>query len=212
MGVLDKVLWNNDLFGKQKGETHYTPSLRPSPGQSYEITPSGRLELLECTYEHSSDPNAQGWGLKIPVRTGKRREIDFHGWLEFPGFGRAKFTDGTMMVFEDDSDQSTPAPIQVSIGTPSVLPSDLEAPIYIRGEALGTLRFDGRRTTAICLKCRHFTTNDQGDRDVFEGFWTHQVFEHHVPPDLIGVEGLEQISTAGIRLGVQIIVRSRPQS
>ena len=62
MGVLDDVLCNNDLFGMHKGETHYTASLDPVfPGSTYEITPAGRLELLECTYEDRSDPDAKGW-------------------------------------------------------------------------------------------------------------------------------------------------------
>jgi hypothetical protein len=61
MGILDDVLCNNDLFGDHKGETHYTSSLNSAfPGSTYEITPAGRLELLECTYEDRSDPNARG--------------------------------------------------------------------------------------------------------------------------------------------------------
>ena len=59
MGVLDDVLCNNDLFGDHKGETHCTQSLHPVfPGATYEITPMGRMELLECTYEDRNDPNA----------------------------------------------------------------------------------------------------------------------------------------------------------
>ncbi len=216
MGVLDDVICNNDLFGKHKGETHYTQSLNPVfPGSTYEITPSGRLELLECTYEDLSDPNVQGWeqlvGIMTPVFTGQRHDMDWHGWVEFPGFGRAKFTNGTMAAFEADSDQSNPAPMQERTGTPPVPSPNLEAPIYMQGEALGTLRVNGRKVEAVCLECKHFITDDKGSRYVLEQFWTHQVFEHHVPPDLIGVEGLEQISTAGIQLAAQIVVRSRPQ-
>jgi hypothetical protein len=33
-----------------------------------------------------------------------------------------------------------------------------------------------------------------------------------VPPELIGVEDLEEISTAGVHLAAQIVVRSSPQS
>jgi hypothetical protein len=105
MGVPDDVLCNNDLFGKHKGETHYTTSLDlVFPGSMYEITPAGRLELLECTYEDRSDPNAKGWeglgGMLTPVFSGIRRDIGLHGWLSFPRFGRAKFTDGTLVAFE----------------------------------------------------------------------------------------------------------------
>lgn len=217
MRVLDDVICNNDLFGKYKGETHYTQSLNPVfPGSTYEITPSGRLELLECTYEDRSDPNAQGLeqlaGIMTPVFTGQRRDMDWHGWVEFPGFGGAKFTNGTMIAFEADSELSNTAPMQEMTGTPSVLSSNLEAPIYMQDEALGTLRVNGRTVDAICLRCGHFITDDRGSRYVLERFWTHQLFEHHVPPELIGVEGLEKISAAGIQLAVQIVVRSRPQS
>ena len=111
MGVLDEVLCNNDLFGAHKGETQWTRSLHPVfPGSTYEITPAGRLELLEGTYEDRSDPNAPRWlrlgGMMTPVFTGQRSDVTLHGWLEFPGFGRAKFTDGTLVGFEPESDQS----------------------------------------------------------------------------------------------------------
>jgi hypothetical protein len=217
MGVLDDVLCNNDLFGKHKGETRHTQSLNSVfPGSTYEITPSGRLELLGYTYEDRSDPNAQGWerflGWMTPVFTGQRRDMDLHGWVEFPGFGRAKFTDGTMIAFETDSDQSATVPVQERTDTPSVLSPNMEAPIYMQDEALGTLRVNGRKVEATCLRCRHFITNDWGARKVLERFWAHQLLEHHVPPDLIGVEGLEYVGAAGIRLAVQIVVVSRPRS
>jgi len=217
MGVHDDVRCNNDLFGDHRGETHYTRSLNPVfPGSTYEITPTGRLELLECTYEDRSDPNARGWlrlgGSMTPVFTGQRCDIGLHGWVEFPGFGRAKFTDGTMVAFDPDAEPSKPAPMQERTGAASVLPPNLQAPIYMQGEALGELRLNERTADAICLRCRHLITDDQGSRSVLEHFWGHQVFEHHVPPDVIGVEGLEEISTAGIQIGVQIVVRSRPQS
>jgi hypothetical protein len=82
----------------------------------------------------------------------------------------------------------------------------------MQGEALGRLKVNRGKAEAICLRCRHSITDDQGFPNVLERSWAHQVFEHHVPPDLIGVEGLEQISTAGIQLAVQIVVKSRPQS
>src|ERR1035437_8753442 len=112
MGVLDDVLCNNDLFGDHKGETHYTQSLHPVfPGSTYEITPTGWLELLECTYEDRSDPSASGClrlgGIMTPVFTGRRSDVALHGWVEFPGFGRAKFTDGTMVAFEPLPNKAT---------------------------------------------------------------------------------------------------------
>ena len=137
------------------------------------------------------------------------RSVALHGWVEFPGFGRAKFTDGTMVAFVPASEQSN---LEETTSTPSARLPDLDAPIYMKGEAVGALRVNGRTAETICLECRHFITDDQGARYVLERFWTHQVFEHHVPPDLIGIEGLEKISTAGIQLEVQIVVRSRPQS
>lgn len=113
MGVLDDVLCNNDLFGLHKGETHYTASLDPVfPGSTYEITPAGRLELLECTYEDRSDPDAKGWdrlgGILTPVFSGERTDIGIHGWINFPGFGCAKFTDGTLVAFEPEDQSSEP--------------------------------------------------------------------------------------------------------
>ncbi len=214
MGALDYVLCNSDLFGEHKGETHHTESLDPVfPGSTYEITPAGRLELLECTYEDRSDPTAPGWeqfiGIMTPVFTGQRSDTGLHGWVDFLAFGRAKFTDGTMVAFEPALELSNR---EDTTGTPSALSRDLEAPIYMQGEALGTLRVNGRKAGATCLECRHFITDDHGARNVLERFWTHQVFEHDIPPDLIGVEGLELISTAGIQLAVQIVVGSRSQS
>ncbi len=214
MGVLDDVLCNNDLFGDHKGEMHYTQCLNSVfPGSTYEITTAGRLELLECTYEDRSDPNATGFlrlgGMMTPVFTGRRSDVALHGWVEFPGFGRAKFTDGSMVAFEPASEirnreETTSAP-------PARLP-DLEAPVYMEGERLGLLRVKRRTAEAICQRCSHLMTDDQGSGNVLQRFWLHQVFEHHVPPDLIGVEGLEKISAAGIQLGVEIVVRPRPQS
>jgi hypothetical protein len=214
MGILDDVLCDNDLFEDHKGETHRAQSLQPVfPRSTYETTPTGRLELLECTYEDRSDPNAPRWlrlvGMMTPVFTGQRSDVALHGWVEFPGFGRAKFTDGTMVAFEPASELSN---LEETAGTPSARSPDLDAPIYMQGEALGTLRVKGRTAKAICLECRHFITDDRGAQSVFERFSTHQVTEHHVPPDFIGVEGLQNISTVGIQLAVQIVVRSSPQS
>ena len=138
MGVLDDVGCNNDLFGDHKGETHCTQSLHPvSPGSTYEITPTGRLELLECTYEDRSDPNAPRWGrlagMMTPVFTGQRSDVALHGWLEFAGSGRAKFTDGTLVAFEPELDQSLERNQHPMTGFESRSASALESAI-IMGE------------------------------------------------------------------------------
>ena len=111
VGLCDDVLCNNDLFGEHKGEKHRTESLDAVfPGSDYEITPDGRLELLEATFEDRSDPNDQGLmrlsGIMTPAFTGERCDVNFHGWVIFPGFGRAKFTDGTLSEFVPDPDYS----------------------------------------------------------------------------------------------------------
>jgi hypothetical protein len=110
MGMFDEVLCNHTAFGIHQGETHQTKSLHPLGGalEKYEITPSGRLEFLEYRTEDRSDPNAQGiWSLggsMAIIFTGKRRDMNFHGWLELSCFGRAKFTDGTIVGFEQEAD------------------------------------------------------------------------------------------------------------
>lgn len=108
MSVYDEVLCNHPLFGEHRGETHQTHDLDSVfPATTYEITVSGRLELLECTYEDRSDPNAEGWallaGALTPVFTGERRDLNYHGWLALTGFGRAKFTDGLLVGFEPET-------------------------------------------------------------------------------------------------------------
>jgi len=108
MSVFDEVLCDHPLFGDHRGETHQTHSLEPvSPGTTYEITVSGRLVLLECTYEDRSDPNAAGLarlaGSLTPVFTGERRDLNYHGWVALTGPGRAKFTDGSLVGFEPET-------------------------------------------------------------------------------------------------------------
>lgn len=106
MGVLDDVRCNNDMFGEHRGETHQTASLNAIfPGSTYEITPSGRLELLECTFEDHSDPDAcDPWerfsGAMTPVFTGARRDLNYHGWLDLAPICSVKFTDGTLTAIE----------------------------------------------------------------------------------------------------------------
>ena len=143
------------------------------------------------------------------VFTGRRSDVALHGWVVFPGFGRAKFTDGTIVAFEP---ASKPSNLEETTCSPPARSPNLEAPIYMQGEALGALRVNEQMAEAICQTCGHFITNDQGSGNVLQLFWMHQVFEHHVPPELIGVESLEKISAAGIQLAVQIVVKSRPQS
>lgn len=136
MGVLDDVLCNNDLFGDHKGETHCTQSLHPVfPGSTYEITPMGRMELLECIYEDRSDPNAPRWirlgGSMTPVFTGQRTDVEPHGWVEFSGFGRAKFTDGTLVAFEPELSLERNQP--PSAGVQSSSPCALESTTITAG-------------------------------------------------------------------------------
>jgi hypothetical protein len=134
--VLDDVLCNNDLFGKHKGEMHYTKSLNPAfPGYMYEITPAGRLDLLECTYEDRSDPNASGWrridGMMTPILTEQRSDVALHGSVELQEFGRAIFREGTIVAFQPESDRSLernqPSDTEVLSSSTSALKSTLEA-------------------------------------------------------------------------------------
>lgn len=39
------------------------------------------------------------------VLTGGRRDLNYHGWLRLTCFGRAMFSDGTMVAFEPEPDQ-----------------------------------------------------------------------------------------------------------
>lgn len=139
MGVKAEVLCNHGLFGEHKGEKHETSSFSDlmGLGEFYEITPAGRLELLECSFEDRSDPNAKGWerlgGAATPVFTGRRQDRCFHGWLEFPGFGRAKFTDGTLVAFERELDQSPERNPPPTTGIQSSSASALESTINVAG-------------------------------------------------------------------------------
>lgn len=106
MSVSDEVVCNHPLFGEHRGKAYQTYSLDSIfPGAKYEITESGRLELLVCNYEDRSDPHAEGmarlFGALTPVFTGERRDVNYHGWMELRGIGRAKFTDGTLVAFEE---------------------------------------------------------------------------------------------------------------
>ena len=138
MGTFDDVVCNNDSFGEHKGETHFTQSLHPVfPGSTYEITPMGRLELLECNYEDRSDPKASRWlrfvGMMTPVFTGQRSDVALHGWLEFPGFGRARFNDGTLVSFEQELDQSLEPNLPPNTGIQNGAVSALESTIITAG-------------------------------------------------------------------------------
>ncbi len=108
MSIVDEVLCNHPLFGERSGEVHLTHSLGAAfPGVSYEITARERLEVLVCIYEDRSDPNAKGWaplgGSLTPVFTGERQGLNYHGWLALPGYGRVKFTDGSLVGFESEA-------------------------------------------------------------------------------------------------------------
>src|ERR1039458_2145132 len=113
MGMFDEVLCNHELFGVHKGETHQTKDLHCLDGalKKYEITASGRLEFLEYTVEDRSDPTLEGierfCGMMTPVFTGGRRDLNYHGWLYLSCFGRAKFTEGSLVAFEPEPDQPT---------------------------------------------------------------------------------------------------------
>jgi hypothetical protein len=108
MGMFDEVLCNHELFGVHKGEAHQTKDLHWLGGllDNYEITPSGRLEFLVYAVEDRSDPTLKGItrlaGSMARVFTGGRRDLNFHGWLYLSCFGRAKFTEGTIVAFEPE--------------------------------------------------------------------------------------------------------------
>jgi hypothetical protein len=63
-------------------------------------------------------------GIMTPVFTGESRDMNFHGWVVFPDFGRAEFTDGTLTEFLPDADseqelnsaQEKSAPAERTIG------------------------------------------------------------------------------------------------
>lgn len=113
MGMFDEVKCDHEIFGVHKGETHQTKDLHDCGGllDLYEITSSGRLEFLVYKVEDHSDPNAQGiarWaGSMATVYTGGRRDLNYHGWLYLSCFGRAKFTEGTMVAFEPEPNWPT---------------------------------------------------------------------------------------------------------
>ena len=110
MGTFDEVWCHHDLFGAHKGEKHQTRSLNLMGGgafEQYEITPAGRLELLEYVIEDRSDPNAEGidriLGSATMLLTGSSRDMNYPGWLSLSAFGRAKFTDGMLVAFEAEA-------------------------------------------------------------------------------------------------------------
>jgi len=112
MSMFDEVRCNHELFGVHKGETYETKDIHRLGGlfEQYEITPSGHLELLEYTVENRSNPTLKGLerlrAAMTMVLTGGRRDLNFHGWLELSGLGRAKFTDGVLVAFEPEPNQA----------------------------------------------------------------------------------------------------------
>ena len=111
MGMFDEVICNHELFGIHRGETKQTKDLHCLEGalEKYEITSSGRLEFLEYTTEDRSDSAQEGfarWGGSMTmVFTGERRDLNYHGWLYLSCFGRANFTEGTLVEFEPEPGQ-----------------------------------------------------------------------------------------------------------
>lgn len=111
MGMFDEVICNHEMFEIHKGEKHQTKNLECCGGllELYEITPIGRLVFLEYRIEDLSDPDAQGierfFGSMSRVFTGGHRDLNYHGWLYLSCFGRAKFTEGTLVAFEPEPGQ-----------------------------------------------------------------------------------------------------------
>jgi hypothetical protein len=123
--MFDEVVCNHELFGVHRGETHQTKDLHCLGGllDLYEIPPSGRLEFLEFTVEDRSDPTLQGierfFGKWTRVFTGGRRDLNYHGWLYLSSFGRAKFTDGTMVAFEPEPNRRINSEDRLEVGKES---------------------------------------------------------------------------------------------
>lgn len=86
---------------------------------------------------------------------------------------------------------------------------DHEWPIYIEGEAIGELRTYGQTARATCSWCGHSMTDERGIPPVLKMLWRHQAFEHHADIEVIGVEGVDKIDAAGIKLAVQIVVKPK---
>jgi len=217
MGLYDEVILNHDMFGVHKGEKHQTKSLDPTGSslEQYEITPSGRLAFLEYVIEDHSNPNAQGIercsGMLAHVYTGGRRDTNYHGWLEFTAFGRAKFTDGTLVVFEPKAEHP-PALHEVAPETETSQSASnaqsLEVPIYWENDLGGTLRIRDGKANAHCEICEYSLTDVWPLEHVIEGFWRHLVFKHLESIDVLGVDGLDKVNPPGISFGVRIVVRS----
>ncbi len=121
--MFDEVVCNHELFGVHRGETHQAKDLHCLGGllDLYEITPSGRLEFLVYTVEDRSDPTLEGiarWaGSRTRVFTGGCRDLNYHGWLRLSCFGRAKFTDGTMVAFESEPKRPIESQDPVEVGS-----------------------------------------------------------------------------------------------
>jgi hypothetical protein len=112
MGMFDEVVCNHELFGEHRGEKHQTKDLHWLGGalDLYEITPLGRLEFVEYTVEDRGKPGPMGvdrlFGSMTTVLAGARRDVNYHGWLYLSCFGRAKFTDGTLVAFEAEAEET----------------------------------------------------------------------------------------------------------
>jgi hypothetical protein len=69
--------------------------------------------------------------MMTPVFTGQRTDVALHGWLEFSGFGRAKFTDGTLVAFEPEPARSLERNQPPLIGIQSSSASALERTVEV---------------------------------------------------------------------------------
>jgi hypothetical protein len=172
MGLSDEVLCNHHLFGVHKGETHRTCDLNAGiPEETYEITPSGRLELLEYTVEDRSDPTLEGimklFGLMTPVFTGGRRDLNYHGWLKLSFFGRAKFTDGWLVGFEPEPNQPSESeePEEVDDN-----PEDVEECVSAEGDSVLESAMEMTHRSELAVIAKRFRGADPPSWEELDAF------------------------------------------
>jgi hypothetical protein len=71
--------------------------------------------------------------MMTPVFTGQHSDVALHGWVEFPGFGRAKFTYGTLVAFEPEPAESLERNQPPLTGIQSSSASALKSTIIMAG-------------------------------------------------------------------------------
>jgi hypothetical protein len=157
---------------RHKGETHRTYGLTAGiPGETYEITPSGRLELLEYTVEDRSNPKAEGWerciGAMTVVLTGGRRDMNYHGWLGLSCFGRAKFTDGTLVAFQPEQLQSIMSEEPVEVDQDSQGGEEMSA---AEGDPVSTATMEMKCRPELAAVASMFRGPDLPSRDELDAF------------------------------------------